>query len=297
MCKKTVILLLAVLLPGICLAQGGPGGFRMRGGGGGLIQQLGEDVRVLQQFDTLALTDAQITAVLALYKQFPVADVPAEQKPLVDKLTEARTRLLTGTPLAVGELSALLDEFRKFAQQGRGGPGRGPQDNPPVKLSPLAEAIWGQLTQTQKAALLGDVRGAAANNQRADRAAAERAMKLIGTLRGGDDAAWAASRDRLIALLSAGAGEPDSAARKNSASMFGDFLGRVRQMSDADFAQKQDELVAGLVALLPPGTILTAALAEFEPGQLQNALSVGFLRPRAPALLQELLTSRAKSAQ
>ncbi|MEI6501482.1 MAG: hypothetical protein WCP21_10725 [Armatimonadota bacterium] len=266
------------------------------GGGGGLIQQLGEDVRVLQQFDTLALTDAQITAIQALYKQYPV-EIPADQKPLVDKLTEARARLLTGTPLAVGELSALLDEFRKLAPQGRGGPGRGQQqDNPPVVLSPLTLAIWGQLTQTQQAALLGDVRGAAANNQRADRAAAERALKLIARLRGGDDPTWTASRDQLIVLLSAGAGEPDSAARKNSASMFGDYLGRVRLMSDGDFAQKQDELVAGLIALLPPGTNLTAALAEFEPGQLQNAMAASFLSPRAPALLQELLTSRVKPA-
>lgn len=291
MCKKTAILLLAVLMPVACLAQGGGGFNRMRTGGG-LVMQLVEDVRVLQQFDTIALTDAQINAIVALYKQFPV-EVPADQRPLADKLTKARGRLLTGTPLAVGEVSALFDELRKLGPQGRGGPGR-QQDNTPVTLSPLAKAIWKQLTQVQQAALLGDIRGAAANNQKADRVAAERAMKLIGRLRGSDDAGWKGYRDWLMALLSASAGEPDSAARKNSASMFGDFLDRIRQMSDVDFAQKQEELVAGLLALLPPGTILTAALAEFDPNQLQNALDNSFLSPRAAALLQELLTSRVK---
>jgi hypothetical protein len=97
--------------------------------------------------------------------------------------------------------------------------------------------------------------------------------------------------------LSAAAGAPDSPARKNSGAMFQDFLGRLRQMSDADFANKQDELVTELTVLMPPGASITVALASLQPRTIQDAMAGGFMSPRAAALLQELLTARTKAAQ
>lgn len=296
MYKKIVMLLLGLILPSLCLAQGGF--FRNRGGNS-QFQQLAEDVTVLQQFDTLALTNAQITAALALYKQYP-PEVPAEFKPLTDKLTAMRTRLLTGTPLPAGDVQGLFDQYRQVMQQTRGGGGgqnRQPQDAQAVKLSPLGEALWELLTQTQKAALLGDVRQAAMNNQKADRASAEQAIRQIGKLRGGDDVTWAATKDALAKALSSAAGAPDSPARKNSCAMLQDFLGRVRQMSETDFANKQDELVTELTVLMPPGASITVAMATLQPRAIQDALSGGFLSPRAAALLQELQAARVKTGQ
>ena len=291
MYKKTAILLLGLLLPTVCLAQGGF--FRSRGGS--QLSSLFEDIYVLQQLDTLALTDAQITDALALYGKYPV-EVPPELKPLADKLAEMRARLLTGTPLPAGDLGALFDEYRRSLQQQRAGAPGQAQGFQPVQLSPLGAALWGLLTQSQQAALLGDVRQPAMNNQQSDRASAIRAMKQIGKLRGSDDPTWATTRAALADVLSAAAGAPDSPARKNSRAMFLDFLGRLRTMSDADFANKQGELVTELTALMPPGASITVAMATFDPRAIPDALANSLLSPRAPALLQELRAARAKAA-
>lgn len=294
MYKRIAIVLLGVILPALCLAQGG-GFFRNRGGG--QVGQLVEEVWALQQFDTLALSDAQLSAALALYKQYP-PEVPAELKPLTDKLTEARARLLTGTPLPAGDMTALFQEYRTALGQTRGGPGgqnRQQQDNQPVKLSPLAEALWGLLTQSQKAVLLGDVRQAAANNQKADRVSAQRAIKQIGRLRAADDATWATTEKALADALSAAAGEPGTPARNNSFAMFQEFLSRLRQMSDAEFGNKQTELETGLMALMPPGSSITVAMSSLDLHAIQNAMGNSFLSPRAPVLLEELQAGRANT--
>lgn len=294
MCKKAAILLLGLFLPALVCAQGGP--FRLRGGTG-QMQQLAEEIWTLQQLNALALTDAQITAILGLYtRQEP--ETPTELKPILDKLQTVRDTLLTGATIPAGDLNALFTEYRQALQQGRGGGREGRnREAQPEAASPLALAIWEQLTPTQKAALLGDVRQAAANNQKAERQAADRAVRAIGRLRGGDEAAWTANRDRLASCLSAGAGAPDSPARKNSRSMFGDYLDRIRKMSDVDFANKQEELASSLLALVPPGSSLTVAMAEFDTRQIQSAMQSSLLSSRAAALLEELQAKRAKPAQ
>jgi hypothetical protein len=293
--KIVVILLLALVVPAVCLAQGGAGPFRGRGVSARL-QQYVEEIWALQQLDTLALTDEQLASVIDLYARYP-AEVPVVEKPLTDKLVAARARLIKGTPLNQTDLTALYDEYRATMQQGRGGQGGPGGGNPQLTLPPLGRAIWDLLTQTQKATLLGDVHQAAMNNQKTDRASAERALRFIGKLRGGDDATWTANRDKLAAALATDAGPTDSPARKNTQSMFVDYLNRVRAMSDADFANKQDELVTELTALLPPGASVTVALAEYDPSQIAAAMYLSFFSPRALPLLQELQQTRAKPGQ
>ena len=233
---------------------------------------------------------------MAAYQKYP-EEMNSEQRRAVTRLEEIRARLLAGTPLVATDLAAIREEMR--GAMSRGGPRRGEDagPNPPgaaaEELGALPRALWALLTTPQKAALLGDVRQAAANNQKAARVAADRALKLIGGLRESDAGAWPATRDRLADCLCSGVGAPESAARANSRRLFQDFLARIRTMSAAEFAQKTEELTSELLALLPPTTNLAVALAEFAPHQIQQAMRDSFLHPRAPDLLREIQAARA----
>ncbi|MGE5531772.1 MAG: hypothetical protein ACM3VW_06640 [Bacteroidota bacterium] len=295
MCKRNVILLLSLTLagvfPSLCAAQ--DQGW-MRNMGNAQVAQLAEEVWLLQRIDTIGLSADQLRSALELYKQYP-PEIPAEQKPIIDKLTQTRQRLLTGVPLSDTELQQVFQLYRGAMQRR----GRGQEQQPapppaPVELTALGKGLWSLLTVTQKAALLGDVRQAAANNQRFDKVAADRALKTISSLRGADDATWAASRTALSNGLSSAAGAEGSPQRENSRAMFVEFLDRLRKMPATEFAAKQDELSAELTALMPPGSSLTVAMAEVNPGQIQGALMGTLLHPRAPQLLQELLASKSE---
>ncbi|MHB8997007.1 MAG: hypothetical protein ACYC63_17315 [Armatimonadota bacterium] len=258
------------------------------------VAQLAEEVWLLQRINTIGLTDDQLKSALALYKQYP-PEVPADQKPMLEKLTETRQRLLSGEPLSAAEMQQVLQSYRASVQRrGRGQDQQPAQPPPPITLSPLGQGLWSLLTITQKAAVLGDVRQAAANNQKFDKVAADRALKTISKTREAQDQTWVASRTALANTLSAAAGADGTPQRENSRRMFSDFLDRIRKMSATEFARSQGELSAELAALMPPGGSLTVAMAEANPSQVQGALAATLLHPRAPQLLQELLASRPK---
>lgn len=295
-CKLPVLLLLAVL-PVCVQAQNMPRPFR--GGGNSLSGQLLEEIYLLQRIVPLALTDAQLEAALALYAKHP-ATGDAEQDQVVARLQEIKQRLLGGTPLVAADLATLRDLMRQ-AYRGRRGEGNTPPGGTPAAapaigpfaLRPLEQALWDQLTPQQRAVLLGDVRGPAANNQKADVALSKRAMLQVAELRQLDDPRWPAERDRLAAALAAGAGEVGSAQVDNSCKLFVDFLERVRRMSGADFAKRQDELAAELLALLPPHTNLIVALAEYDKQLVHDAMSASLAHSRAPELLRQMKAARA----
>ncbi len=300
-CKLPVLLLLAVL-PVCAQAQNVPRPFR--GGGNTLSGQLLEEIYLLQRIVPLALTDVQLEAVLGLYDKYPSAAEP-EQDQVVAKLQEIKRRLLGGTPLVATDLATLRDLMRQ-AYRGRRGedntpppPGGAPGAAPappatgPFALSSLEQALWDQFTPQQRAVLLGDVRGPAANNQKADVALSKRAMVQVAELRQLDDPRWPAERDRLATALAAGAGEAGSAQVDNSRKLFVDFLERVRRMSGADFANRQDELAAELLALLPPHTNLIVALAEYDKKLVHDAMSASLAHPRAAELLRQMKAARA----
>jgi hypothetical protein len=293
MCKRNVIFLVtlavAVTLPSLCAAQ--DHGW-MRGMGNVQVAQLAEEVWVLQRINTIGLTADQQKSALALYKQYP-PEVPADQKPMLEKLKATRQRLLTGAPLSDAEMQEVFQLYRDAMQRRGRGQNQAPAEPPaPVEMTPLAQSLWSLLTITQKASLLGDVRQAAANNQKFDKAAADRALKTISKLKEADDPAWAASRTVLAGALSTAAGAEGTPQRENSRRMFADFLDRIRKMPATEFATRQNELSAELAALMPPGGSLTVAMAEANPAQIQGALAATLLHPRAPQLLQELLASK-----
>ncbi|MEN6301411.1 MAG: hypothetical protein ABFD96_01725 [Armatimonadia bacterium] len=288
MCKRSVILLtgivLALLLPLAAQAQDGPmRGWRGRGGNS-RAAALFEDIMLLQRLAPLQLTDAQLDAIAAAYQKQP--QVAAEQTGPLAELAEIKRRLLAGNPAVAADQQALRQIMQKLQRAPE------PSATEPT-LSPLAVEIWGLLTQTQRAALLGDVRQAAANNQRADQQAALRAIKTLGQLRELDQTQWVASRDRIAQAFSENAGAPDTPARQNCQKMFVEFLDRFKTMSDVDFAAKQGELATELLALLPPGTNLTVAMATYDQRLLQNAMNMTFLNPRLPDLLKEMKAARA----
>lgn len=243
-----------------------------------------EDIMLLQRLAPLKLTDAQIDAITITYQKQP--QTPTEQTgPLAD-LAQIKQSLLQGNPAVAADQQALRQIIQKLQ--------RSPETSAAEPaLSPLALEIWGLLTQTQRAALLGDVRQAAANNQRADQQAALRAVKTLGQLRELDQTQWVASRDKIAQAFSENAGAPDTPARQNCQRMFVEFLDRFRTMSDVDFAAKQGELATELLALLPPGANLTVAMATYDQRLLQNAMNTTFLNPRVPELLKEMKTVRA----
>ncbi|MBU0611355.1 MAG: hypothetical protein KKI08_25980 [Armatimonadetes bacterium] len=294
-CQPAVILLLA-FLPACSLAQN----VRiLRGGGGSRAAQLIEEIYLLQRLVPLQLTDAQLDDLTTLYAKYPVTD-ESEDAEAIAKLQEIKQRLLGGTPLVATDLATIRDTMREVYRGRRGGqptptatPATAPPEDP--SLTPLEQAIWNLLDTTQKAALLGDVRGPAANNQKADVALGKRAIKLVGEMLRLEDARWLVARDRLTAALAAGAGAPDSPQVDNCRKLFLDYLDRLRKMEPTDFAKRQDELAAELLALLPPGSNLLVALAEYDTKLIHDAMSASVLHPRAPELVQQMKAARAQT--
>jgi len=289
-CQLPVILLLT-FLPAYCLAQN----VRVLRGGGTLTTQLVEEIYLLQRIVPLELTAPQLDDLLKLYDQHPLAD-DSEQGEAVAKLQAIKQRLLAGTPLVATDLAALRDTMRQTFRIRRG-PDNTPAAAPPpdLGLSPLEQAVWGLLLPPQKAVLLGDVRGPAANNQKADVALGARAMKLVGQMLQFEDARWLAEREKLAAALAAGAGAPHMPAVDNCRQMFLDFFTRLRKMEPTDFANRQDELAAELLALLPPQTNLLVALGEYDTKLIHDAMAASLLHPRAPELLRQLKAARAQT--
>jgi hypothetical protein len=283
-------MLLLAVLPSCCLAQKGD---RLLRSGVSRSAQLMEEITLLQRIVPLALTDAQLDQLLKLYAANPPAEEPGMAEAMA-KLQAMKQRLLAGTPLVATDLATLRDAMRQAARGWRDeAPAAPAPAPPPAGLTPLEQAAWDLLMVPQRAALLGDVRGPAANNQKADAALAKRALQVIKQMLALDEAQWLAARDRLAAALAAGAGVPNAPAVDNCRKLFVEFLDRVRKMNQADFARRQDELGAELQALLPPGTNLVVALAEFEPRLIHDAMAAGLLHPRVPDLLQQIKTARA----
>jgi len=305
-CKIPVLLLLA-FLPALCLAQRGLGGRFQRGGTRAM--QLIEEIYVLQRLVPLQLTDAQLDETAQLYAKYPAGAEPDQAEAIV-KLQAIKQRLLGGTPLVATDQATIRDLMRQTLQSrrpdantpppppGAAVPGAAPpglalpQD---TALSPLEQALWDLLDPGQKAILLGDVRGPAANGQKVDAALGKQAMKQIARLLPLDDQQWPGARDKLAAALAAGAGEPKSPQVDNCRQLFVDYLDRLHKMPPTDFANRQDELVAELLALLPPKTNLVVAMATYDPALIHDAMSSSLLSPRAPELLQQMKAARAKT--
>lgn len=287
MIKKTVILLFALMLTSLAVAQGGSGLLRGQPGNIQALQML-EDITILVRIVPLRLTDAQSDAIQALYTQGSET-TPADQRETMAILQQMRKRLITGDTLVATDQQVLRDAYQKMV---RGNPA----NNQTVDtLTPLQQKVWDLLDITQQAALLGDIRQPAANNQRAALRASGQVIQVIGQLRRLDEPAWVTARDRLASCLSAGAGTVNTPARLNSNGMFIDFLDHARAMKDTDFAEKTEELSAGLAALMPPNSNALVALAEFQPSQLARIMVVVFENPRTMMLLQEIKATRAKT--
>lgn len=291
MCKRNVWLLtgllsIALLLAVSCQAQ--DRGLRNRPPGTGVAAQLLDDINVLQRLVPLKLTDEQLAAVLQVYENQP-AEPEAES---VQKMREMKQRLVGGTALVSSDLAIL----RGLAQRALGVRRGEVQAGEPAveRLTPLGQSIWDLLTMQQKASLLGEVSGPAADNQRAGRQVALRAVRAIGSWRGLDPAQWTAARDFVAKALAAPAGTPDTDAYRNAVRLYTEFLDRIKAMPDTDFARGQDELTAELQALVPLSGHLTVALAECTPRQIVGAMAVSFLAPTAPRLLKEIQAARAQ---
>jgi len=252
--------------------------------------QLVSEIFILQRIVPLQLTDAQLAGLLKLYAEDTPAD-GAEEQEAIAKLQQVKQRLLAGTPLVATDLATVRDAMRQGLRGRRNNDGP-PAPPAPTELSALEQAAWALLDTEQKAVLLGDVRGPAANNQKADVAVSKRAIAVIAEMLQLEDARWTAARDKLTAALAAGAGEPNSAAVTNSRQLFRDFFDRLRKMPPADFAKRQDELAAELLALLPPQTNLIVALAEYDTKLIHGAMSASLLHPRTPELLRQMQAAR-----
>jgi len=246
------------------------------------------DMEVLGKIAPLALTDEQLLTLSAVYKQYPLEafNVAAAQEG-AEKLEQLRARLIAGVVMDMGAEQAAIQKilegaFSEFNHS--------PQTQDRVTAwTPQESLIGATLTAAQKAVLRGG-----GGDDRSNQGACKRALEVIGQLRGKEAPVWTISRDRLAASLAAAAGAEGTPARENTRQMFVDFLDRLRRMSEADFAAKQKELSAELLALLPPGASLALLLADFDLSQTRNALRWSLLSPRAPALVQEMQAVRAK---
>ncbi len=296
--SKIFVSLWLAFLPVLGAAQREIQIFRGALGRGTLEMQLLEEITVLQRLVPLQLTEAQIEQILAAYAQHPAS---YEQAETIARLQEIKRQLLSGERLVAADLANLrelartaLQERRRLFGQAPAAPAAAPP--PEAALSPLEQAIWKVLTVPQRAALLGDVRGAAANNQRAEQQLSRRALQLIGQMLPYEEARWQAARDKLIAALIAGVGAENSPERENARQLFLDFFERLRKMNQAEFAQRQEELAAELLALLPPQTNLAVALAEYNPQLIKEAMARSLTHPRAPDLLRQMREARAATA-
>lgn len=295
--SKIFVSLGLAFLPVLGFAQREIQIFRGAFGRGTLEMQLLEEITVLQRLVPLQLTEAQIEQMLAAYAQHPAS---SEQAEIIARLQEIKQQLLSGERLVAADLANLrelartaLQERRRLLGQAPAAPATAP---PSEALSPLEQALWNLLTVPQRAVLLGDVRGAAANNQKADQQLSRRALQLIGQMLPYEEAKWQQARDKLIAALIAGVGAENSPERDNARQLFVEFFERLRRMKQAEFAQRQEELAAELLALLPPQTNLAVALAEYNPQLIKEAMARSLTHPRAPDLLRQIREARGAKA-
>lgn len=288
---KTAVSLLLVFCCGACLAQREGRAFR---GVDGPAAGLYEDIMVLYRLAPLKLTGAQVEQLLAVYASQPAPEADGTEE-IIAKLQEIKQRLLAGDQAVAADVNGARNLLRDLMQLRRrnGDAPAATRPAEPLALTPLEQALWEVLTVPQRAILLGDVRGPQANNQRADQLLGQRAVAQIEQMLQLDDAKFMAARDRFAGVLSAAAGPADSAQRANCRKMFVELLDRVRQMPPADFAARQAELAAELLALLPPGTNLAVALAEYDVRLIHGALAGTLTHPRAPGLLAELKAAQA----
>lgn len=244
------------------------------------------DMQVLGVLVALQLTEAQTKSLAAVYQQFPVpAADPALVQEAAAKIEQIRGRLVSGTLTDMAPLQS--PEMQKLLAAVFGDFGHRPDqaEQPVTELTAAEKLVWAILTPAQQGRLFGggDMRLAGA-----------RAMDVLGRQRTADGPTWTAFRDHLAEAIAAGAGAAGTPARDNSRRMFVDFLDRLRKMSAADFAAKQQELGSEIAALLPPGFDLVNLAAEFDPGGVHVALGMSLLHPRAPALLEEMQAGRER---
>jgi len=287
--KLTLSVLFGLLAATTCLAQGPPKALLLP-----LVRVMDAwmDIEILTRLIPLTLTDAQLQALAAVYQQFP------HPPPDLAKATEAagkveafRLKLLAGGEMKPADMEGmgkmLQDVFKEFGDNGMG------DGKPTDGLSVEEKLVWAVLTPDQQGKLMssgGMMGGGPAGD------VASRALSLLKRLRGMEDADWVKARDRLVELLAAQSGAEGTPARANAKQMFLDFLNRVRGMTEADFAAKQKELGAEAATLIPQGANLSAVMLEFDPTPIHMMLAMTLLNNRAPALLQELQTARAKPA-
>lgn len=283
--------LFCVLVSTACLAQGTDGTPKLFCLARVLDTMV--DIELLGKLAPLRLTEQQFQALAEVYKQYPLETFSlASAETAADKLSDIRAGLVAGKTivLSAAEQQAMGKMLEvAFRDMAHAPPPR--PEQPVTELTPQESLIWAILTESQRGSLLG-----AGTDDQSNQAGAKRALEVIGQLRGKDQQTWVASRDRLAECLSAASGAAGTPARENRRQVFLDFLNRVRAMTEADFAAKRDELIVEFVALLPENSHLALAIADFDPGQIHNALVSSLLTARAPALLQEMQTAQAKKA-
>lgn len=242
------------------------------------------DMEILQRLAPLSLTDAQWQTVAAVHQAHPPPgpsiQVVAEA---ADKAEGFRRKLLAGQEMKPGDQEALGRLMQAAFEQL--GDRNGPDSKPITELTAAEKLVWAALTPEQQGKLIGGGQPDAIGR---------RGLALLKRLRDTDEATWAQSRDRLVALLSAQAGGAGTSARENSRQMLLDFLNRVRAMPAADFAKKQTELMAEIGVLVPQNANLAVVLLEFDPTPIHQALSQTLLNSRLPRLLQEMRAVRAR---
>lgn len=315
--KQVAALLVGLSLATVAVAQfgggpgGGPGGFgggpgagggapRGRGGfgapgpgmfgGGGQLQSVMEDVRLLNTFVSLQLTDEQLAGILDVY-----ANVPAPTDERLATLLQMRQKLVQGNPLTQADQQALAALFQPQ-----------PNQRPQMASNPQGEAIWALLSTQQQAALVaggmgGGFRGAGGRGGDGQQWDRSRTLDFLTRLNAAmdtiDEAAWPARRDALANAMAVSVGATEGQDLDNKKAIFADYLEKMWQMPGADFEGKKNELAASLEALMPQGSSMALAYVYIDPQFLTMALNQSFLHYKAQGLLKEMQAARQAAAQ
>lgn len=249
------------------------------------VMDFGMDLQVLGELWRLQLTEQQLQALNGVYAQNPVPGFNLEAaEQVVAKLEGFRRRLIAGE-----NAEKVMSGMQGLETQIQGVFGslfdrRTPQEVPDYKLTPAEQLIWEILTPEQRGKLLGGRQG---------QSTARQVLSVVGTARLADAATWTTSRDRIAACLSAPVGADGTPERENRRQMFLDFLDRVRKLTEPEYVRQQEQLAAELTPLLPADVDLAAAIHEYAPGYVHNALAVTLLHPRAQSLVAEMVAARA----
>lgn len=274
-------------------AAGGRGGFAGRGGGmfgmGGQLQSVIEDVRLLNTFVSLQLTDEQLTGILDVY-----TNVPAPTDERLAALLQMRQKLVQGNPLTQTDQQAIAALFQQP-----------PGQRPEQASNPQGDAIWALLTTQQQAAVVaggmgGGFRGGGApqGQQQWDR---NRTLDLLTRLNAAmdttDEAVWPTRRDTLAKAMAVSVGATEGQDLDNKQAMFADYLEKMWQMPGADFEANKNDLAASLEALMPQGSTMALAYVYIDPQFLAMALNQSFLNYKAEGLLKEMQAARQAATQ